>query len=115
MLWHLDDLESDFSVFHRVGDMEGMPSARFLAMAARLVHYDGAVRAALQREAPPQAEPAVRPGGVTPVPATKLAYENHPELRGLASFAEVRKPAALSPEQQAYIDAHPELQAPPPR
>lgn len=113
MLGYLDDLESDFSVFHRVDDLYAVPSRRFLAWADRLVHYAGALRATAEASGPEagsQPKPAT-----TPVPATKLAYDMTPELRGLSTFAEVAKPAALTPEQQAYVDSHPELQAPPRR
>lgn len=105
MLGFLDDLESDFSVFHRVDDMYEMPARRFRVLAARIHRYDGAFRAAVTTTEGAAANAAV--------PATRLNYEMNPELRGVGSFAEVKAPEVLSPEQQAYIDAHPELQAPP--
>ena len=94
--------------------MEAMPTRRFLAMAGRIAHYDGALRAAIAAEVP---RPAAAPrSGPAPVPATKLNYDMNPELRAVnATFAEVARPAVLTPEQQAYVDAHPELQAPPRR
>lgn len=105
MLDYLDDLESDFSVFHRVDDMRQMPARRFLVLADRLVHYEGAFRAVVKAEAEAAAN--------APVPATKAMYDASPELKGVGTFASVRAPAALTPEQAAYVASHPELQAPP--
>jgi hypothetical protein len=107
VLDHLDDLESDLSAFHRVDDMDAMPARRFLVLAGRLVHYGGALQAAVKAEAE-EAQNA-------PVPATRAMYDANPELKGVGTFAEVKAPGALPPEAQAYVDAHPELQAPPPR
>jgi hypothetical protein len=87
--------------------MYGMPARKFRVLAGRLVHYEGAFRAAVMAQE--------QAGGSGPVPATKLMYDMNPDLRGLSTFAEVAKPAELTPDQQAYVDAHPELQAPPRR
>lgn len=87
--------------------MYEMPARRFRVLAGRLVHYEGAFRAAVTAQG--------QAADNAPVPATKLMYDMNPDLRGLSTFAEVKAPAALTPEQQAYVDAHPELQAPPPR
>lgn len=38
------DLDSDFSVFHGIGNYLALPSRAFLAYASRLHCYDGAVR-----------------------------------------------------------------------
>lgn len=43
-----DDVESDLSVFHRIEEMEAMPSPRFLRLACRLPAYAGAVAARLR-------------------------------------------------------------------
>lgn len=40
----LDDIESDFSVFHRVDDALAMPAQRFINLALRLPMYRGALR-----------------------------------------------------------------------
>lgn len=48
------------SVFHRVDDMERMPAKRFLSLAARIAHYDGAIRHAATialRDDPPDDPP----------------------------------------------------------
>lgn len=87
--------------------MYEMPARKFRVLAGRLVHYEGAFRAAVMAQD--------QPGGSGPVPATKLMYDMNPDLRGLSTFAEVAKPAELTPDQQAYVDSHPELQAPPRR
>lgn len=87
--------------------MGEMAARRFRVLVPRLIHYDGALHAALATEA--------QAAQNAPVPATKAMYDATPELKGVGTFAEVSAPRVLTPEQQAYIDAHPELQAPPPR
>ena len=102
--------------------MRAMPSRRFLALADRLPAYGGVLSAIVkgerhrvsEAETSPQAPPG-RSYDRAPVPATREAFARDPDLAPLASFSEVKKPGKLSPEQQAYIDAHPELQAPPSR
>lgn len=42
---HVDDLESDFSVFHRVDDLHALPAARFFRLAARIFAYEGVMTA----------------------------------------------------------------------
>lgn len=76
MLQYLDDLESDFSVFHRVDDMYEMEAGRFWIMAKRIVHYGGATAAALARSQADQ--PRVRyvedeHGTPAPLTADQLA------------------------------------------
>lgn len=49
-MWLLDypaEVESDLSRFHRVEDPMAMDSPRYFRLAPLLVHYDGALRAAL--------------------------------------------------------------------
>lgn len=41
----LEDLRSDFSVFHRVDDFEALPGPRFFSLAWRIGAYDGVVAA----------------------------------------------------------------------
>lgn len=56
-MWVLDfreDVESDFSVLHRVDDLDAMPAGRFFALVGKLGAYQGAV-AALAASAPPAA------------------------------------------------------------
>ena len=65
MLDHLDDIESDLSVFHRVKRPMRLGSSRYFLLAERLVHYDGAVRAALTAKAP--AQPVAPDSGGGPV------------------------------------------------
>lgn len=53
MIWvlnYLGDLESDFSVFHRVDEFRDMDGPRFFRMANRLVAYDGVLRNRLMAE-----------------------------------------------------------------
>jgi hypothetical protein len=50
VLDHLDDIESDLSVFHRIDNMYDMPPVRFFRFALRLVAYNGIVRARVEAE-----------------------------------------------------------------
>lgn len=45
MIPGLDDIRSDFSVFHRIDDLEDMPADRFWAFVDRLAFYGGVVAA----------------------------------------------------------------------
>lgn len=45
MLGYLADVESDFSVFHRVDDIGEMEAARFFRLALRLTAYEGVLTA----------------------------------------------------------------------
>jgi hypothetical protein len=88
----LDDIVSDFSVFHRVDDVTALPGPVFFRMAWRLASYQGvmAIRVAeargelddsssgqQQREAPRPRAPA---GVVT-------AGTVDPDLKGIFSFS----------------------------
>ena len=44
---HLEDLESDFSVFHRVDDLGTLDGPRFFRLALRIFAYDGVMAARL--------------------------------------------------------------------
>jgi hypothetical protein len=58
-LWvldHLDDLESDFSVFHRIDNMYDLPAREFLAKAERLAAYTGVMQARVVAEERERAE-----------------------------------------------------------
>lgn len=50
VLDYLEDLESDFSVFHRVEDIHLMAGPRFFRMALRLFAYDGVLAARARSE-----------------------------------------------------------------
>lgn len=71
VLDHLEDVESDLSVFHRVDNFRSLPSVRFYALASRLVHYDGAVRHVL-----------------TSVVERQRADASAPQLRALPDISE---------------------------
>lgn len=50
-MWMLDyrrEIESDFSVFHRVDDIDELSSSRFVEFAELLPSYQGAVRLAME-------------------------------------------------------------------
>lgn len=50
MLDYLADLESDFSVFHRVDDMYGMEARDFLRKAVRITAYQGVMAVRVMEE-----------------------------------------------------------------
>lgn len=50
MLDYLDDLESDFSVFHRVDDIYSLDGPRFFRLALRLPAYEGVLRMRFMEE-----------------------------------------------------------------
>jgi hypothetical protein len=54
VLDYLDDLESDFSRFHRVDDMYALPAPRFFRLAERLIYFDGVITARARYEAAQQ-------------------------------------------------------------
>jgi len=95
--WVVDrllDLESDFSVFHRVDDIYAMDGPRFLRLAWRIAAYNGMITRHIesQREptptmAAPRAQPAPpRPSvsvgrppsspGATSVPLAQMAMSS---------------------------------------
>lgn len=78
VLDHLDDLDSDFSVFHRVDDFRSLRAPRMFALAQRLPAYGG-VMAARVRELEPAA-PELEPGEV---PSDLHTLTTHPGLSGL--------------------------------
>lgn len=47
---HLADLESDFSVFHRVEDIYNLDGPRFFQFAERIFAYKGVMRARVEAE-----------------------------------------------------------------
>lgn len=61
MLDHLDDLESDFSVFHRVDDIYAMDSRRFFRLAERIFAYQGVCALKAQADEAAQPQPAIAP------------------------------------------------------
>lgn len=74
MSWVLDymaDLESDFSVFHRVEDIHSLDGPRFFRLALRLFAYDGVLTKRLQAEQEkrgpslPAPTPPSRPGATS--------------------------------------------------
>lgn len=92
LLLFLDDIESDFSVFHRVDDVCTMPAPRFFKFAWRLMFYEGAMRGrmlALAEKSEAAARPApqpTNPNAVTPPPITPESVRRDPLLAGLISF-----------------------------
>jgi hypothetical protein len=50
VLDHLEDIESDFSVFHRIDDPWSMPGPKFFRFALRLPAYAGVMAARVMAE-----------------------------------------------------------------
>lgn len=78
MLDYLDDLDSDFSVFHRA-DFRAMPAPRMFALAYRLPAYGGVMAsrvAEMQREQEPEPDDGT-------VPSDPHTLTTHPGLSGL--------------------------------
>jgi len=64
---HLADLESDFSVYHRIDDMTSLPVGQFFSRAVRMVAYGGALAASVRRETQP--EPSAGPARIPSNPS----------------------------------------------
>lgn len=91
VLGSLDDLESDFSVFHRVDDMYALPAPKFFRQASRLFAYDGVLRRRLMNEIEherEEQEPAMRQRPDEQViPPTREAIMSSP-LADVVSFGQ---------------------------
>lgn len=96
---HVDDIESDLSVFHRVDDMYAMPAPQLLRFALRLPAYAGVLRARIEAEAAAEhaggrdsSTPSRGAGGNgrmqydEPAPVTPLTVAQDPVLSSLISF-----------------------------
>jgi len=71
MLDYLPEIESDFSVLHRIEDPYQLPAPRFFSLAERLPYYEGAVRGSLLM-VQQQAEQTQQEPGVVTVEASTL-------------------------------------------
>jgi hypothetical protein len=80
----LDDVESDFSVFHGIEDPMSMEAPRFFRLAERLVHYDGAVRHSMALAL----HEAREAGVVEPEPRRELDEGSPARLEALAASSE---------------------------
>lgn len=81
VLGYLNDLESDFSAFHRVDDIYEMDGPRFFRLAVRLPAYDGVMRARLanEREDEEPTRPSTRSDGSNVVDLAQFSAA-HPGL-----------------------------------
>lgn len=77
---HLDDLDSDFSVFHRADSFRSLPAPRMFALAQRLPAYGGVMSVRAQDYEPDPDEP--EPGG-DEVSSDAHTLTTHPGLAGL--------------------------------
>lgn len=91
---YLDDIESDFSVFHRVDDVWSMSGPRFFKLAWRLPAYQGVMqaRAVAESERSPverpfeYGQPSSAAGGVQWNPGTAQSIQADPAISQLFSF-----------------------------
>lgn len=81
MLDHRNDLDSDFSRFHRVDDFLALPAPRMFALAQRLPAYGGVLSITLARYAEPS--PAAPTPAGDEVPSDPHTLATHPGLSGL--------------------------------
>lgn len=90
VLDHMDDLESDFSVFHRVEDITALDGPRFFRLAHRIFAYAGVMAARLaEQEKDRSPAPAARPpgrGGVVEVPLAQLQMDGIVERRSASGL-----------------------------
>lgn len=88
MIDYLDDLESDFSVFHRVDDIYSMDGPDFLRKAIRVTAYQGVMTARVMDEQ--DTEGTAMAGGerVREVPADRDALASSDAFSGLISWGE---------------------------
>ena len=88
----LDDLASDFSVFHRVRDIGVLRSTAFLRLAARAGAYNGALAARIANE---RQQRAAQPGGGRGRTRTVTAprYERRSAMANNARAADSAPPA----------------------
>lgn len=68
VLEHLDPIESDLSVFHRIDDIDDVPMSRFIRLVAHLSAYSGALRITLQQTGSAAARIVTEQPGVSLVP-----------------------------------------------
>ncbi|MFE2407127.1 hypothetical protein ACFXDE_02150 [Kitasatospora sp. NPDC059408] len=91
MLDHLDDLASDFSVFHRIGDITVLDGPTFLRFAWRMPAYEGVMRvratAAREEDGGAGSMPQMAPGRHEEInPGTPAALRADPAFAGLFSY-----------------------------
>jgi hypothetical protein len=90
-LWtldHLDDLASDFSAVHGIGDIMALDGPTFFRLAFRIGSYQGVMRDLVMAEAAAerQQEPA---GPVGALPGRQVVGASRAELQSEPLFAQV--------------------------
>ncbi|MFJ9771240.1 hypothetical protein ACIRVF_08345 [Kitasatospora sp. NPDC101157] len=90
MLDHLDDLASDFSVFHRIADITLLDGPTFFRLAWRMPAYEGVMRVratAQQGDGDTAGMPHMAPGRYEEInPGTRTALAADPAFAGLFSY-----------------------------
>jgi hypothetical protein len=86
----LDDLASDFSVFHRIRDVGVLRSTAFLKLAARAGAYNGALAARIAKE---RRQQAAGPPGRRTRAITAPRYERSTAMANNARAADSAPPA----------------------
>lgn len=79
MIDYLDDLESDFSRFHRIDDIYELDGPRFMRLAWRISVYGGVMALRVQNQ-----EPATETAA--PTPAVAAPGTGHSNVVDLAAF-----------------------------
>jgi hypothetical protein len=96
--YHLGDLESDMSVFHRVDDLYELDGPRFMRLAWRIGAYNGMITRRVQAA---QEDPAPSPLAGEPAPARlrsapARAVREQPAVGDLPSGASMVPVSALN-------------------
>lgn len=91
MLDHLDDIASDFSVFHRVDDLLALAGPVFFKLVWRLPNYAGVLQQRVLAEqqegaGPSTASPSMRAQAGETNPGTQATLMAAPEFAGVFSF-----------------------------
>jgi hypothetical protein len=99
----LDEIESDFSVYHRIDDVLEMDGPRFLRLVARIGAYGGAVARRWQQVRQSQVqEPAATPRAVVSSDASLETMRNearrkaHPRAGGEIQYVSLREAMKVS-------------------
>lgn len=83
-LKYMGDIESDFSVFHRVEDVREIPASKFFPRVRRLVAYKGALRMTAEEEAEKKDKSPA--GRERKVERTYRDVKHNPEISALGLF-----------------------------
>lgn len=88
---HLADVRSDFSVYHRVDDLEAMPAHRFVGFLPRIPVYGGAVAFAIRTDtdSTPEGTTVTAQAPQTPMVDIRTAMLTDPLFMGLGTAVDI--------------------------